>query len=50
MKNIKSLSKTEVRTINGGLLNPSPSPSDELPIIPFGDPSDWDPYFYQLPV
>ncbi len=44
MKN-QELNKTEMTMIHGGLLILPSDYTDTLPIIPFGDPSDWDHYF-----
>ena len=42
MKNFEALNKAEVVAINGGLMTTTIDNPNTLPIIPFGDPSDWD--------
>ncbi|MBG6132000.1 bacteriocin-like protein [Aquimarina sp. EL_43] len=48
MKNSKSfeaLNNDQLNTINGGLVIPNLGDLDTFPIVPFGDPREWDNYF-----
>jgi len=46
---VSKLTRNELLELNGGILiSTQIISSEELPIIPFGDPRDWDPFFKNL--